>query len=42
MFYLEYMKLDKDEKDRYPKEGTKDRNVIERIVRMWYYFAATG
>ncbi|XP_014205458.1 esterase FE4-like [Copidosoma floridanum] len=38
MFYIPYMKKDKP----FPQEGTKDRHVLERLIRMWYNFALTG
>ncbi|XP_014223660.1 esterase FE4-like, partial [Trichogramma pretiosum] len=41
MFYLTYMK-ENIEGDVYPEKETSDRKTIERLVRMWYNFAAFG
>ncbi|XP_014212729.1 esterase FE4-like [Copidosoma floridanum] len=41
LFYHYYMREDGNE-DQFPKEGTKDRYVMERFLRMWYNFALTG
>jgi len=40
MFYLSYMR--KEGEFGVPEEGTADRLVVERFIRMWYNFAFTG
>jgi len=43
LVYLAYMKIRKENVDQlYPKEGTQDRIVMERMIRMWCNFAKTG
>ncbi|KAJ8682085.1 hypothetical protein QAD02_017877 [Eretmocerus hayati] len=43
MFYLTYMREEGEKyQNQYPREGTKDRLVMERLLQMWYNFAISG
>lgn len=42
MFYFDYMKKDRAENEKAPSEGSKNRLVVERFIRMWCNFATTG
>ncbi|XP_023246024.1 esterase E4-like [Copidosoma floridanum] len=43
LLYLAYFPIRKENPEKiYPKEGTLDRLVTERMIRMWQNFAATG
>ncbi|KAJ8672672.1 hypothetical protein QAD02_003932 [Eretmocerus hayati] len=41
MFYISFLK-EFEEVESHPQEGTLDRLVIDRFVKLWYNFAATG
>ncbi|XP_014205488.1 esterase FE4-like [Copidosoma floridanum] len=41
LYYLSYIRESMEE-IQFPREGTKDRLTVDRLVKMWYNFAATG